>query len=439
VPNVLKLNESTAVGNQPRRPAWLLWRPRRITWRWRLVVENLATALLATVISLSVWIVAINEQNPPREDFLPVDLPIEISNKPADLVLFQPFERTIRVRIRASQASWDRLQPGTDRTLAGNARAFIDLAGTTAGLHEYEVQVKFADPDITIISLDPQSVSLRLEEQREKPFGIQVNISDAPPVGFTVGTPETNPPSVTVSGPQSSVDQVVEVIAAVQLRGTKTAIDRDVALIARDAQGNSVQGIRLSPESASVHVPVDQRLGFKDVSIKVVTKGTVASGYWLSNITVDPSTLTVVGSPARLDEIGGFVTTDAIDVKDARSGFVRPVTLVMPPGVSPVTTQSVQVTIDVAAITGGQTVQRQIIVKGLDKGLKATLSPDTIDVILGGPLPILQTLKPDDVQVVIDLGNKTPGKYKISPTVIKPDSLKVESIVPDTIEVSISK
>ena len=97
------------------------------------------------------------------------------------------------------------------------------------------------------------------------------------------------------------------------------------------------------------------------------------------------------------------------------------------------------VTIDVSAITGGQTVQRQVTARGLDKGLKATLSPESVDVILGGPLPVLQSLKVDDVQVIIDLVNKPPGKYKLTPTLVKPDSLKVESIVPDTIEVVISK
>ena len=47
----------------------------------------------------------------------------------------------------------------------------------------------------------------------------------------------------------------------------------------------------------------------------------VIVGYWLSNITVDLSTLTVVGSPFWLDEIGGFVTIDAIDVKDVGVGW----------------------------------------------------------------------------------------------------------------------
>ncbi|TMC50085.1 MAG: hypothetical protein E6J26_10025, partial [Chloroflexi bacterium] len=203
--------------------------------------------------------------------------------------------------------------------------------------------------------------------------------------------------------------------------------------------GNTVQGVRISPAVVSVRVPVNQRIGFKDVSVKVETKGNVASGYWLSNIAVEPSTITVVGSPARLDEIGGFISTEPIDLSDVRNSFLRVVNLRFPEGVSPVNTQSAQVTIDVSAITGGQTVQRQVTVRGVDTALHLGVSPETVDIILAGPLPVLQALKVEDVQVIIDLAGRTPGKYKVTPTVVKPESLKVESVVPDTIEVVISK
>ncbi|MEP7198675.1 MAG: CdaR family protein [Chloroflexota bacterium] len=415
-----------------------VWRPqlsRRWSRRLRSVAENLGTALLAVLISSSIWIAAVNEQNPPREDVYPGDMPIEVLNKPSALVFFQPFERTARVRIRAPQATWDRLLASP----SGSARAFIDLSGAVAGLSEVEVQVKLADPDISIILIEPQSVSVRLEELREKSFTVQMNVSDSPPIGFLVGAPQAIPPTVQVSGAQSRVEQVAEIVATVQLRGAKAQVEREVPVIARDAQGNTVTGVRLTPDLVNARVPVEQRIGFKDVSVKVVTRGTVASGYWLSNISVEPSTLTVVGSPARLDEIGGFIPTETIDVKDAKASFKRALGLVLPQGVSPIGAQTVNVTIDIAPITGGQTVQRQVTVRGLDRGLKATLSPESVDVILGGPLPVLQALKVEDVQVIIDLVNKGPGKYKVTPTVIKPDSLKVESIVPDTIEVVISK
>jgi YbbR domain-containing protein len=154
---------------------------------------------------------------------------------------------------------------------------------------------------------------------------------------------------------------------------------------------------------------------------------------------VEPSTITVVGSPARLDEIGGFISTEPIDLSDVRNSFLRVVNLRFPEGVSPVNTQSAQVTIDVSAITGGQTVQRQVTVRGVDTALHLGVSPETVDIILAGPLPVLQALKVEDVQVIIDLAGRTPGKYKVTPTVVKPESLKVESVVPDTIEVVISK
>ena len=410
------------------RPNW----QRPLLRQRQYLAEHVGSAILALLVAFAIWVAAINEQNPPREDFFPGDLPIEVVNQPSNLVLFQPIDRPVRVRIRASSSTWDRLQPNS-------AHAFVDLADAPAGRREFDVQVKFTDPDVAILSVDPPRVSLRLEELRQKSFNVNVSVADSPPIGFNVGAPQVAPATVQLSGAQSLVDQVVEVVAIGQLRGAKSTVEAQTNLIARDAQGNTVQGVRISPAVVSVRVPVTQRIGFKDVSVKVETKGNVASGYWLSNIAVEPSTITVVGSPARLDEIGGFISTEPIDLSDVRNSFLRVVNLRFPEGVSPVNTQSAQVTIDVSAITGGQTVQRQVTVRGVDTALHLGVSPETVDIILAGPLPVLQALKVEDVQVIIDLAGRTPGKYKVTPTVVKPESLKVESVVPDTIEVVISK
>ena len=70
--------------------------------------------------------------------------------------------------------------------------------------------------------------------------------------------------------------------------------------------------------------------------------------------------------------------------------------------------------------------------------LPTALSPDTVEVILSGPLPILQALTGDDVQIVVDVSGCTPGSFQGTPRVINvPSSLKVESIVPNTVEVTI--
>jgi YbbR domain-containing protein len=169
--------------------------------------------------------------------------------------------------------------------------------------------------------------------------------------------------------------------------------------------------------------------------------GTVASGYWVSNIVVEPTAVTIVGNPSTLETIGSVLQTEPIDLSGAKASFLRRAGFVLPAGITPFsTTQTVLVSIGVSPITGGQTVQRRVTPRGLERGLQATIAPETVDVILSGPLPILQMLQLDDVQVILDLANasKGAGKYQIAPSVLKPDALKVERIVPDKIDVIIS-
>jgi YbbR domain-containing protein len=62
-----------------------------------------------------------------------------------------------------------------------------------------------------------------------------------------------------------------------------------------------------------------------------------------------------------------------------------------------------------------------------------------VDVILSGPLPILNNLNTSDVRVILDLTDLQPGTYQLNPRVeIGVPELLVESILPETIEVIIS-
>ena len=62
-----------------------------------------------------------------------------------------------------------------------------------------------------------------------------------------------------------------------------------------------------------------------------------------------------------------------------------------------------------------------------------------MDVILSGPLPILNTLTRQDVHVVVDLSGLGPGAYQLTPTVqILASNVTVESLLPGTVEVIVA-
>jgi YbbR domain-containing protein len=82
---------------------------------------------------------------------------------------------------------------------------------------------------------------------------------------------------------------------------------------------------------------------------------------------------------------------------------------------------------------------QKINVVGLAPNLQATLSPEVIDLILSGPLPLLDALKEGDVTISIDVTDLTLGTYQLEPKIeISISEIKVESVLPSTIEVTLS-
>ena len=75
-------------------------------------------------------------------------------------------------------------------------------------------------------------------------------------------------------------------------------------------------------------------------------------------------------------------------------------------------------------------------ITGLPADLDAQVSPATMDVILSGPLPILNTLARQDVHVTVDVTGLAVGSYQLTPTVqILASNVTVESLLPGTLEV----
>ncbi len=91
----------------------------------------------------------------------------------------------------------------------------------------------------------------------------------------------------------------------------------------------------------------------------------------------------------------------------------------LPNGVDLVGDQSVLVQVGVAAIEGSITLaDLPIEVIGLPEDLEAKISPGVVDVVISGPLPLLDSLAEDDVRVILDLSSVTEGTYQFAPQVV---------------------
>jgi hypothetical protein len=80
-----------------------------------------------------------------------------------------------------------------------------------------------------------------------------------------------------------------------------------------------------------------------------------------------------------------------------------------------------------------------ITIRDLAEGLTAEISPNIVEVLVTGPEPVINTLRPDDVVVFVSLDGYEPGTAFVE---LEWDVLLIEvqvvSINPDTIEVIIT-
>jgi YbbR domain-containing protein len=400
----------------------------------RVLLAQLGTFGLSVLLATIVWVVAVNQQNPLREGRFPPDsgLPIEVVNIPEHLMLVNDLNQRVVLELRAPVDSWQRLEP-TD------VRVFVDLAGLEPGLHEVEVHVEIADPNVRLLSARPDHVTVRLDEVAEKVIPVRVDVVDptSVPLGYAMRSPVSIPPTVTIRGPRVQVERVERAEAAVFLAGAKTMVDEVRQITLRDEKGRAVSGPRIEPAEVEVQVPIEQRTGYREVAVKAVITGTVAPGFWISGITVQPATVTVVGNPDVVSQLSGFVESQAIDVTGAQKTIRRRVNLALPADVSLLGEQAVEVTVQIMPVTGGKTIQETPQLRGVGPGLTARVSPASVDVILSGPLNDLQNLSSDQVQVVVDLSGKGKGTYQLEPVVSVPSSLQVQAVVPAIIEATV--
>jgi YbbR domain-containing protein len=394
------------------------------------IADAIFRAALALILAVLIWIVASHENDPTRVDTFPSAIPLTLVNQPPGTLVYGQTADSVRVNLRAPESMWEQLT-------ADQVKAELNLAGQPYGRVTAPVHVRVANRAVQVVRTEPATVDLDFEPITEQSVPVRITRTGEPALGYAVGLSSTTPSQVLVRGPASFVARVAMVAGTTSVQGARQQIEQNVRLSALDKDGNPVGFVTLSPESVQSSVDIEHLGGFRDLAVKVIVRGQVAPGYRISNVTVSPPIVTVFGAAQAIDQSPGFLETVPISVTNAQDDVTERAPLNLPGGISLLGDPAVQVTVQVEAIQGGLTIQGQLTVQGLAQGLEAKLAPETIDVILTGPLPKLQALKPDDVRVVIDLGNLGPGTHQIKPQAIVPQGIVAETMLPATIQVTI--
>jgi YbbR domain-containing protein len=401
----------------------------------RKFLKNLPTLLTALVFAITVWVFSVNQSDPTETRTYPQPINLEIIGLDSNLIIVNDITEQVSLTLRAPRSILDQLE--NDRNLIN---VTLDLSGYEAGVHTLTPQVNIGLSPAEVVRFNPATIFVKLDALVSENFPIQIITIGNPAIGFETQTPELSQESVMISGPQSVVDSVEEVVAEVSIVDASEDIQRTVDVIAFNAEGNTLNGLTISPGSIEVTIPINQRGGYRTVVVKIVTSGQIAPGYRLTNIFSMPPTVTIFSAnPSLVEDIPGFVETTPINLNGANEDLEVRVALNLPQGINVVGSQNVTVQVSIDPIESSANFSDiPIQTEGLDSALTAEISPENVDVYLSGPLNFLEELTPSSIIVLIDLTDRGPGTYQLAPEVkLDNEEITVDAILPNTVEVTI--
>lgn len=399
-----------------------------------------STAALAILLSIATWLVVAEQVNPPQT--IRIDnIPLRTAGLNKDLLIVSNIPTAVSAEVQAPQNIAVDLSPQS-------LRATVNLEQLGAGDHRVLVDVRPVDDQVRVITKEPGSLDMELQPRATRTMTVALVIPDRDTLPFSyeiTGNPAVTPPQVLVTGPAEVVQTVERAEVSVPLRGARASVNEERAVVLKDAEGNVLAGLTTDPANVQVSIPISQRFNTRDAAVHVVITGTVASGYWISNINVEPKTVTLLGPPSTLEQLGGFVDTVPVDVTGAAGDIVRRVPLAPPAGVSAlnergVSEGSVEVRITVVPQLSNLRLTLPVEVTGGQTADTISKSPAFVDVLLSGPLPILNQVNADPklVRVLVDVTGLEPGPHDLTPTLIAPEGLRA-TVVPNTVQIRIER
>lgn len=402
----------------------------------RLFVRNLRTFLLALVLGISVWVSAVSAADPNEVRAYPNPIPLQVIGQDPTLVVTSELPSNVEVSLRAPHSVWELLIARDD-----SVRAILDLTGLSAGEHTVNIQITVAMRPYQIVLANPATLTVNLESISTQTFPLVLSLAGQPAAGYQAGDASMDLTEVTVSGPTSIIQQVAQTRVVVNLDGIRESIDESLQIQVVDHQNKPIKGLTINPESVRVTVPISQQGGFRDVAVKVIVQGQQAAGYRIENISVFPPVITVFSeNPELVNALPGVVETQPLDLQDRREDVSTRLSLDLPDNITIIGSKTVQVQVSISPIQTSLTLSNQPInVIGLSEGLNAQVFPQAVDVIISGPVPVLDALTSKDITVSVDCKGLGVGVYQLEPKVdASVDNVLVESILPSTVEVVIA-
>jgi YbbR domain-containing protein len=314
----------------------------------------------------------------------------------------------------------------------------VELDMTQVGKGEHNLTLTpVGFPTNLVVEIIPNTVHVIIEEQQKKEIQVNINVKGTPAEGLKAGQPIISPNRVYVTAPTSRLNEIDTVRGEVSVDKAQSAVKKQVKLQAYGKDGKEL-ALDMNPQVVDVEVPITSPFQTIPLQIKVV--GEPLKGFAIASVVQSPDKVTVYGSQDIVDKME-FYQGPQLNVQDANvtKDFSLDIPLINKITQVDPTKVSVHVEIVPSVTKAIENIPITIIAQNDGFNTKV-ITPETakINITVEGAPGIIEQMKVQDVQAIVDVSNLPPGKHDIPVTLNLPSFVK-KGVMPDlkaTVEIS---
>ena len=391
--------------------------------------DNLGLKIIAIIFAVFLWLIVVNLDNPVSTQTFS-EVPVTIINE--DIILsagdtYQVLgEEKVSVVISATRQVRQKL---TKEDIV--ATADIKEMDTSTGLVPIKISIPNYAGKYESAEAAPRNLQIQREKSGKKVLSLTVSTGDSKVRdGYILGDMTVNPDKVTITGPESILDQIDRAVALIDVEGLAKDSEETAKLGLYDISGNPISQTRLGNNLGEGGITVSvEVLKIKSVPISLSVSGTPAEGYKYTGYSSEPETVQIYGEKDVVDKIEE-IDVPVIDVSGASQPIQKSVNIseYLPEGVQLVDEKTANITVTaMVEEEGTRTINfmvSSIQIYNLAEGLQVSYEPDAeIALRFSGDQKALEMLDISNAVSVDMSAYVVPGVYDVHVDVDIPEGI----------------
>ncbi|MBA7582645.1 hypothetical protein ES695_07675 [Candidatus Atribacteria bacterium 1244-E10-H5-B2] len=395
-------------------------------------LKNIDIKLLSLFLAIIIWLYIAGGENPMVENF--IDISLTQTNLGEDLVI-KEFPTNVSVGIRGPKNIINNISSHQINGIVN----FSEIS--KEGL--YKLKVEVAPPKKTQITrIIPSEIKVEVEKILTKEVEVEYSLIGVPGKGYSLtDEPHFNPSKVKIIGAQSVLENIKQIICAIDISGIKEDLSRKIKVKAVDVNGNEVKEVKIEPDIVEVSISLTRGYPEKQLTVKPKIIGKPAPGYYISEILSNPDEIKIFGNYSKISNIE-FLETIPIDV----NGITKTLSVKVPPaleeGLNIVEgeVELIEVAIQVKEVIIQKILKNILVVpQNLSPFVSCEIKPEVVDITVEGKNVLIDKLEEENIKAFVKFTDNFRIEQKVKVQVDLPEGISLIKLEPEEVTVLINR